>query len=48
MRFLGLNIQYHRQVKYLGKRKTTAPSYIRVFWRSKWVLDIPMPKYGQE
>lgn len=41
-------VQYHRMPKYLGERKTVAPSYIRFFFGSKWLFDIPMFKYGRE
>lgn len=48
MKFLGLNIQYHRMPKYLRGFKTTAPSHIRIFFRGKFVMDIPVPKYGSQ
>lgn len=48
MKLGRLNIQYHRMPKYLGKYKTTAPSYIRVFLDRRFLLDISCPKYGRE
>ena len=42
-----LCIQDYRMPRYLGKVKTTTPSYLRVFYGERFILDIPMPKTGR-
>lgn len=50
MKLGKLWIQYHRMPKWLpsrsGRYRTTAPSYLRVFWDRQFVFDFPVPKYG--
>ena len=48
MNILKLSIQYHRHPKYIGDRLTIAPSHIRVFYGGKFVVDVPVFKYGRE
>lgn len=54
MKLLLIWIQYHRMPKYMGIHRTIAPSHLRIFRRSrggsgwKFLMDIPMPKYGKE
>jgi hypothetical protein len=46
-----LLIQYHRMPKFFGRYRryrTRAPSLIRFWWGTKFLFDVPMPKYGSE
>ena len=45
MKIGQLEIQDHRMCKYIGKYKTTAPSYYRIIFRGKHLIDIPAPRY---
>jgi hypothetical protein len=47
-KFWLVDIQNHSMPRYLYGRPTAAPSYIRIFFNHKFVLDINMPKWGSK
>lgn len=50
MRLVNLSwfkLDYQRMPKYIGRHRTTAPSYIRGWWRSRCLFTLCVPKYGR-
>ena len=47
MNIKWITITNHRMPKYIGKHKTTAPSYFRIWLGGKYLIDIPAPRYNE-
>ena len=43
----GFTLDYERMPKFLGAYRTTARSYVRLWFSGKHVLTFNVPKYGR-